>query len=339
MNTELLIYRILSGYLRCHIAGQSCRIYSPTFEQKYEAEEVYQDTMIQCRFNSVLSAEDLIQVLLDRNLWSLRNQEELDKLPKYLEDLKLDLYQNFLRTSKQQRIRKELTKAKMRLVELVSKRGMYDHMSCEGVAELSKQYFFIYHNTRTDSGNIVPLLDSRLPEIIEMYIKNILGDDIIRSLVKTPQWRGVWGTQKDYLKSKCLTDEQQILISWSGVYDNIAEHMDAPSQDVIDDDDLCDGWIIFQSRKREKEKTQGQVRGAVGNSKIDRASEVFIMADTLEDAKKINSLNDTTANIKKKQRFNHIRKVGKVQEQHMPDVIQDLQMRAAQAAKEYVKRK
>ena len=42
------------------------------------------------------------------------------------------------------------------------------------------------------------------------------------------------------------------IVMWSQLYDNVQESMDAPTKDVIKDDDLLDGWLIVQGKKREK---------------------------------------------------------------------------------------
>ena len=36
------------------------------------------------------------------------------------------------------------------------------------------------------------------------------------------------------------------------VYDNVHESMDAPTDRVIEDDDMLDGWFKVQSRKRKR---------------------------------------------------------------------------------------
>ena len=43
------------------------------------------------------------------------------------------------------------------------------------------------------------------------------------------------------------------------MYDNIQESMDCPTEDVINDDDMLDGWFIVQNRKREKDKKEKDV--------------------------------------------------------------------------------
>ena len=66
---------------------------------------------------------------------------------------------------------------------------------------------------------------------------------------------------------------------WSSLYDNIQESPDCPSNEVINDDDMLDGWMIIQKRNREQAKLQKDAENKFGNKKISNADEVFIVKD------------------------------------------------------------
>ena len=70
--------------------------------------------------------------------------------------------------------------------------------------------------------------------------------------------------------------------------------MEAPSEEVINDDDMLDGWFIVQNRKREKDKKEKDVDSTLGaNAGKD---EVFVMARP-EDKERLKSIKDM--NVKK----------------------------------------
>ena len=69
---------------------------------------------------------------------------------------------------------------------------------------------------------------------------------------------------------------------WSSLYDSVSESHEAPSQEIIDDDDALDGWLTI---KRREEQTSQPTKSKKSYE------EVFIKAETLEDAKKIQAMN------------------------------------------------
>ena len=125
-----------------------------------------------------------------------------------------------------------------------------------------------------------------------------------------------------------LTYNQKNLIIWSQMYDNIQESMDCPSKDVIEDDDMLDGWFIIQAQKRDKENAQKEVDGLVRNEKIKNSSEVFVVAQSEEHAEQINKANNFHGTVIKKQRENFIKKAGVAEDHNFPD--QKLQIQAQQ---------
>ena len=60
---------------------------------------------------------------------------------------------------------------------------------------------------------------------------------------------------------------------------------------------------------------------------------MFIVAQTKEDAKKIDSLNDDQAKTTRKQRLKYLNEKGHVDESQMPDTKMQLQMQANRGAK------
>ena len=76
--------------------------------------------------------------------------------------------------------------------------------------------------------------------------------------------------------------------------------------DVFVDDDMFDGWMIYQKRQREKERKQHDLDRIAGKNAGD-AGEVFIVAESEEDVDRIQSLNDTGTRRQLQQKFNYIK--------------------------------
>ena len=146
------------------------------------------------------------------------------------------------------------------------------------------------------------------------------NDKEIREMARTQPWRTTWTLSKPNPFNTPvfnLMEYQQSLMVYSNMYDNIRESTECPSDNIINDDDCCDGWLIFQSRKREKELRQKQTQNTLG--KAANAGEVFIPVKNKDDFQKVNSMNDTGGKMVLKQRAIQIKKQGVVKDTDLAD--------------------
>ena len=147
-----------------------------------------------------------------------------------------------------------------------------------------------------------------------------------RELARSEPWRNYWGSDKSNLFGRPaidLTEEQRSLVLYSKMYDGAYEHPDCPEEDVIKDDDMFDGWMIFQRRKREKKKTANQVDSVLG-AKQREAEELFIPKQNQDGAQKIHEMNTHESRIRRKQRDQVIQKVGSARDSQFPDRKQQI---------------
>jgi hypothetical protein len=86
----------------------------------------------------------------------------------------------------------------------------------------------------------------------------------------------------------------------------------------MEDDDMFDGWMIVQRKKRDAQRASKQ-GDDIRNEKIRNSDEVYLMADTADDAKKVARLNDDVAAAIRAQRLAHLRNRKEVAEMEMPD--------------------
>ena len=133
-----------------------------------------------------------------------------------------------------------------------------------------------------------------------------------------------------------LSFDQRNICIWSRMYDNAQESMECPGDEVIDDDDLLDGWFIIQRKKQEKEKLQSEVANMTNNEKITNSEEVYIFTDSAEEAERINDANSLHMQILKKQRIAQVKAAGgEIQDQY----LQDKQLELRQMSNEQYKNK
>ena len=141
-------------------------------------------------------------------------------------------------------------------------------------------------------------------------------------------FRSISPTDLFFKSGRELSTDQKNIIVWSRMYDNVQESLDCPSDDVIKDDDMLDGWFIVQKRKREKERAEAEIDNSMSNEKIKNAGELFMMASSQKDADRINSMNDVNSTMIKKQRMATVKAKGEVQDLDFQDKKLELAQRS-----------
>lgn len=327
---EYFLYKILSGYVVYTTNGKRLKIYHPYGEILQEGAFVYIEARKQALEDGVMTESDAIDLLKSEDLWSDEKEKNYQEvLPKHIEYWKKQLYLSFFKSEDRKTIRKYLRKAKQEYEEMHNIRHKYHANTCDGVASYSRLQFFIENLTRYN-GKKYKWTEASSVLAISEYQANLISDDKIREISRTAPWNQIWscGKKINNIFGKTaleLTNEQLKLISYSSMYDSIHEHPESPSDDIISDDDSLDGWMLLQREKRESKMKESNADKLL-SEKHRNADEVYFVAQTLEDAQKIDALNSHQARAVKKQRFNTIRKHGEVHDIMLPDMQQKLQM-------------
>ena len=104
------------------------------------------------------------------------------------------------------------------------------------------------------------------------------------------------------------------------MYDKIYEHPESPSEEIIEDDDALDGWMIYNQQEIKKQKQEKGVDSMM-SEKVRNSSEVFLMAgNDKQQAQDILSLNSQIGLDKIKSRFAATKDGKVVQDSELPDV-------------------
>lgn len=339
---ELFVYRILSGSLRVQINGKQYLVKKASPDSYYMAQLLYFEELEAASEEGLFDQPSLLQHLMDEGVWDVTKEELYRKIPKDIEDFKVRLFQSTFQSEHAKQIRRALDSARIKLAELEVDLHSMDHLSCHGAALFARNRYLAGAALYYPNGQPVfpddtsywsdpsDLLDNVMQEIA----RGRLQDAQLRELARTDPWRGIWQTRKAQGAvfdgpASSLTDEQRAIISYSLLYDSIYEHPDCPGEEIIEDDDTLDGWLILQRREREKRNKQSAGEGKLSDS-TKGCGEVFLMADTPEDARKIMEMNEDHARAIQKSRFAHLQKHGQVNELDMPDTKQRLRMEALQ---------
>ena len=91
-----------------------------------------------------------------------------------------------------------------------------------------------------------------------------------------------------------------------------------PPQEIVDDNDALDGWLIKKRREKERER-EGSLADEL-NKKHEGADEVFVYAPSSRDKAKVDRLNDAGAAHVKQQRLAQLEQEGEVKYGGFKDV-------------------
>ena len=180
--------------------------------------------------------------------------------------------------------------------------------------------------------------------VLHLFHDKILSEKQTREIARNDPWRSVW-MLRDSNSYKLLANEgrelsvdQKNLLVWSRMYDNIQESMDCPDEDVIEDDDLLDGWFIVQRKKRESEKAESDFDNSTKNDKIKNSQEIFMVPSSQKEAEKIEALNNINAKMVKRQRIAVTKQQGGAKASEFPDAKLDMQQKSNQMFKDNFRR-
>lgn len=322
---EFFICRIRSGKVKIKHEDLTLYILPPTFDIIMESCEVYNEAYEKSYIDGIMDEEENLDFMFEHGLWSYEDEEKLNGLQKDIEKLKIEIYNARKNDKLAKTIRSYLRAGEKQLNEINNKKHQYFSNTCEGIATSEKTSYIIKHTTYKNN-KLYDFADLSLSYVMDEYHQSFLTESQCRELARSEPWKSLW-IIKDKAGVKLfnnspdadLTYNQKNLIIWSQMYDNVQESLDCPSKDVIDDDDMLDGWFIIQSKKREKEAAEKEFEEGTKSSKIKNASEVFVMAPNKNKVETINNMNNFHAQMVKKQRFDLLKNKGEVQQHEFAD--------------------
>lgn len=327
---QTLLARILAGYLRCKVGGRVYIIQSPTADINYRANELYREILNEYRWMDDWYSEAQARFLSQKSSKITGNIENnLTELNKAKDDTKVLMFENYLNKDGLKQLRKRLDLLNQKINETYMAKHSLDHLTANGFALMMKTQFILTKTVVDEKENRVwgdedevpfSTLDAIMGQIneAEITLKNL------RELARTEPWRLYWscgGKTNPFGKAVAnYTEDQLALISYSQMYDSIDGHAECPNDEIIEDDDLLDGWMIMIKRKQDKEKGLKQLESTIPD-KYKNSKELFMPVSNQADADKINALNSGQSQMIKRQRSETVKQMGGMaQETDLPDV-------------------
>lgn len=337
-NKDIILYRILSGINIISIDNITYHIKTPSRIVKYQAaifyDELYQDNL----FGEWMTREEAEYYLVKMSVLPSAYKEEITKLNTQIDDLKVEAFKHVFQFAKLKLFRKKLTEQKNTLQKLSNDANLIDRFTLEGYCDIHKYQYMINNCIYDDKDNKMIVEQKQLEKIIGKIAESTISITDYREMSRTEPWRSYWNAYKEDifgLPGADLNEEQKTIILFSKMYDNAYKHPECPSEMILSDDDLFDGWSISEMRKNEQDKKKKDI----GDDKFGNAGEVFIMANNEKEARKVYQNNDMEAKMIIKQRQEALSKSGKLKEADLPDVRSELNMQANRLMKEGLKRR
>jgi hypothetical protein len=301
MNFDKVLYRILLGYYYISIDDKQYKVLYPSMDIKYKSEILFDKIIEDNKFDKRLLTGQEIEVYLKVNdIWKSEDQKLLEQNKKTLDDTKINLYLNYNNETNQKTLKKQIQNISKSINQLLINKNSMNYLGIHDHAISIKNEYIIMNTIYDDDDKLVfntPEKDSHEHQKLQCFIREIvdksLDINILRQLVKSEIWRSYvscFNLQKETYE---LNDDYRYLVGLHKMYENVRQHPECPSEEILDDDDALDGWFLYQNRKAEKEKKKNAILGKVRGN-IKDAGEVFLVTDDLKETKDIYELNDPT---------------------------------------------
>jgi hypothetical protein len=350
IQLEHTLYQILHGKYYIEYNKESFISVPNTIKDKYESSLIYNSVMNDILYEDMLTWEHAQRISHNIGIWTTKEEAGLKDLEKMLENTKLQLFLNYTNPSSVSQLKKKISNLKKGIAKSNNNKHKLYHATKESYAENIKRQFLAAVSIRDKDNNPIYNMDNFwqadtifIEAVIEHIDRNFIPIENIRELARSEPWRSMWIAQKgDVLGKPAVewTEYQRILCSFSRMYDNVYESTECPPEEVIEDDDILDGWFVKQKKDREDKKSNKSVDNHFSSHKGKGRQEMFIMANNKEEAQTIMNYNDPTSKMIVESRNQIVKAHGGevIKEQQMPDVQRDLQIQATQDRRNSIRR-
>ncbi len=304
---EYFVSRLRSGIYYLKLEGIRIKILPPTLEDVFEANEAFNESYTESLREGLLTEEEIWEWMESRGLWGVEQETKIEGIEENLEKLKIKIYESRKDDKLREHIRLYLRATETALVDIKNEKHGYYAKSCEGLAANEKA-LSLFEKRCYVGGKPLDCNDIDISALFYNFNKLLMSETQLRELARNDPWRLNW-IMKDHTplfynpEGRELTHDQKGILVWSNMYDNVQESMECPEDDVINDDDLLDGWFVVQRKKQESERDKAAIEQKV-NPKIANSDEILVVTGReSSEAEKVHSMNSFHGNMVRKQRI------------------------------------
>lgn len=339
---EKVLNRIIQGRLRLRLGDLVLYVYEPSRDVIEESFDIYEEARNKAYFSGCYLREDVLNLLVEQDMWTPRDDKEAEQAGEQIDELKVRAFKSFFKKKELAGIKRSIRRFEMQQAKFLGKKGLLDHLTCDGLANFARKCWILSQTTKTVDGELYDFSKIGVKGLLEIYSENTIPQKDYRRIARENPWRQMWNASKKrgdvFGKASIDLDSQQLnLIAYSQMYDNVYENPDQPSEEIIHDDDCLDGWFIVQKQKYDKERKE-QAIDAMLSDKVKNSQEIMVMAQTPEEAKEIYDMNSVHARNKINQRQQQIDNAdGNLHFKDLADVKQDRYINAVNTGTQAIK--
>lgn len=276
------------------------------------------------RFNDLLDQDDLEEHLNSLGIWTFEDEQKFKDSEEHLEKLKVGLFESLYNKKAQKSIRsqmsgirKALSKARLKKYSLFDQSIEYHNM------QFKKRFFVGVNLYNLEGEKLYTASDfhSIPTHIIDKGVEKWdsecnISQAEIREIVRSGTWSTCWNLGETSLFGKpisMLNDIQRTSLVFSKMYDNARQSTECPPDEVFNDDDMFDGWMIKQKEKVEqdrKKRRADQLHETKTKGSKSDAGELYLMADSPEEATEVARLNAFAERMKLRDQMREVKSAG-----------------------------
>lgn len=323
---EYYINWIIADYTPFEFDDRSYFISTPSRSNRFLAERFFMSVYNDGINNGLYDRDGIAQLLVKNLIWNYEKESTLQRLIGDIDNIKVWIYENFNNHTKKKQFKQALKDTEEYITKLLIEKQTFDTYDASYVAGIAKQHYLMGSSIfrAKDKPLFKKWWSERDDEIVQyaysVVSEYVLSDSDYRELARSTLWRNIWNSRRSAgnLLGKSAVDlsiQQKQLIMWSNIYDNIYKNSECPSDDVFEDDDALDGWMILQRRKRDKDSNKQSVDKAIANPRIKNSGHIYIMCDPnispdviVDDPNKVYECNDMEGKIRLQRIMSQIQK-------------------------------
>lgn len=337
---DFLVAKLLSGITYFKVDEERYRIIPCTPEQRLLAEHIAMEASDKLSYDQLLSEEDAKEYLQNMGIWTKQDEENYENSEKLLEDLKIKLYKHLFNHKAQKTLRGQISGVKRALFQGLMKSLTIAQMTLEWHRTNIKNQFLTaicIRNSKDEpaynEGDFWDKDGYIMQKGINAKEADLINASQMREIARTEPWRSYWSVGQENVfgvSASHLGDRQKQIIMYAKMYDNAYQNPECPPDEVIEDDDMFDGWMLSEKKDREKDKKKKNIDKITGQ----KGDEIFVVADTKVEADEIVGINENSEKMRVRDRLRQVKSAdAPVEEMQLKDVKMQLRRQMTEQVK------